>query len=817
MSAERRCATSGLAFAEGSVSLDELLDSTTECSIIATDCQGAIVLWNEGAHRLYGFSASEMQGQPVARLHRREDMLAGLVPAMMKRVTADGMWEGPVAQVRQDGSTFTARVVMTPRRSLGAGPTGFLVVATDITKEVTVAAELGRAQAYTRAVLESAPDALVTVNADGDIREANAATEQLFGYGRDELIGRHAEMLIPTRHRHRHLANSAPFLSEPHARSMDGGLELTGRRKDGLEFPVQITLSRFQTEEGLATASIRDVTERKQFDQGLQEANVEHLHAVNAELVQKVGELETLTAALKELHEELRLAQTQTAESLTLLETLLSTAPVGFGFVDRDLRIQRMNEALAAVNGIPLDEQLGRNVSEVIPNPWPQTESLCQHVLDTGTAVVNQEFQGELMSEPGEVRQWLGSYYPVRLKDEVIGVGLVVVDITDRHQAEEFRAVVMQNLAEGLVVCDREGRLVFMNAAASRMLGWNEYELRGKSLHAAIHYQHADGTSFAEEDGQLLKVRTDGRTVRMANDAFTHKDGSIVPVAYSAGALYSGTAVRGVVIAFRDTTDEQSKRSQTRRELDALAWVGRIRDALDNDQLVLYSQPIVPLSSRARRCEELLVRMVGRDDDVIPPGSFLPAAERYGQIAEIDQWVITQAARLAASGRHVHANLSADSIGSLDLLSRIEQELTKTGADPANVVFEITETALIGDINAGQAFARGINDIGCCLALDDFGVGYGSFTYLQKLQLTYLKIDISFVRDLLSNTSNQHIVRAIVNIAQGLGQYTIAEGVEDSRALDLLGEYGVDLAQGFHVGRPQPVESPQVAGDRVAG
>ena len=154
----------------------------------------------------------------------------------------------------------------------------------------------------------------------------------------------------------------------------------------------------------------------------------------------------------------------------------------------------------------------------------------------------------------------------------------------------------------------------------------------------------------------------------------------------------------------------------------------------------------------------------------------------------------------------MHANLSADSIGSLDLLARIERELTAAGADPANVVFEVTETALMGDIEAGEAFARGINDIGCSLALDDFGTGYGSFTYLQKLQIKYLKIDISFVQDMVSNPANRHLVQAIVNIAQGLGQYTIAEGVEDAEALELLREYGVDLAQGFHLGRPQPVE-----------
>ncbi len=529
----------------------------------------------------------------------------------------------------------------------------------------------------------------------------------------------------------------------------------------------------------------------------------EQLRVLNAKLVQNVAELETRNA-------ELRRAEHHTAESLTLLQTLQSASPVGFGFVDRDFRIQHMNERLAAVNGVPLQEQLGRTVAEVVPELWPEIEHLYRHVLETGQAVVNREIEGDAPSASGETSHWLASYYPVRLDDEVIGIGLVVVDITDRQEAEEFRSVVMENLAEGLLVSDREGRLMFMNAAASKMLGWSEYELRGKSTHSAIHYQHADGSPFPETDCQLATVRTGGRTVRMANDAFTRKDGSIFPVAYSAGPLHSGTDVRGVVVAFRDTTGERAERDRAERELDEMTWVGRIRDALDDDRLVLYSQPIFPLSERAQLREELLVRMVGQQGEIILPGSFLPAAEKYGQVWEIDQWVITQAARSAAGGSRVHANLSANSIGYVDLLPRIEQALAEAGADPANVVFEITETALMGDIEAGEAFARGITEIGCSLALDDFGTGYGSFTYLQKLQIAYLKIDIAFVRDLVSNTANQHLVKAIVNIAHGFNQQTIAEGVENSETLDLLREFGVDLAQGFHLGRPQPLESSAV-------
>ena len=178
--------------------------------------------------------------------------------------------------------------------------------------------------------------------------------------------------------------------------------------------------------------------------------------------------------------------------------------------------------------------------------------------------------------------------------------------------------------------------------------------------------------------------------------------------------------------------------------------------------------------------------MVGSGGDLIPPGSFLPVAEKYGLIGEIDRWVIRQAVGLAASGHRVEANLSAESIGNLDLLPLIERELRNAHADPSKIVFEITETALMENPEAGEAFARGLSEVGCPLALDDFGTGFGNFTYLKNLPITYLKIDIEFVRDLTTNQANRHLVKAIVGLAQDFGCQTIAEGVEDAETLALL-------------------------------
>jgi PAS domain S-box-containing protein len=191
-----------------------------------------------------------------------------LAQQMMAQALREGSCEVTVQRLRKDGSEFTARVVLTPRLAGDGTLSGFLLMSMDITDEVRVTTELERTQAYARSLLESAPDAMVIVDEAGRIQLTNAATETLFGYTRDELIDRPVETLIPERYHDRHPVHRASFFSEPRVRPMGAGLELSGRRKDGGEFPVEISLSPLETDEGrLAIAAIRDVTERRSADQ----------------------------------------------------------------------------------------------------------------------------------------------------------------------------------------------------------------------------------------------------------------------------------------------------------------------------------------------------------------------------------------------------------------------------------------------------------------------------------------------------------------------------------------------------------------------
>jgi diguanylate cyclase (GGDEF)-like protein/PAS domain S-box-containing protein len=244
------------------------------------------------------------------------------------------------------------------------------------------------------------------------------------------------------------------------------------------------------------------------------------------------------------------------------------------------------------------------------------------------------------------------------------------------------------------------------------------------------------------------------------------------------------------------------------------AWTERVRQATERGLFVLASQPIVDLSTGEATKHEILLRM--REDGgggLVEPGAFLATAERFGLIGDIDRWVTQQAVRLIAAhdadGRELtlEVNLSGRTMSDAGFPDDVKREITSSGIDPARLVFEITETAAVADIEQARLFAQRLARIGCGVALDDFGAGYASFYYLKHLPIGTLKIDGEFVRELPDSRIDQLVVKALVDVCQGLGIKTVAEFIEDERTLDMVRELGVDFAQGYHLGRPKPVSA----------
>ncbi len=240
-----------------------------------------------------------------------------------------------------------------------------------------------------------------------------------------------------------------------------------------------------------------------------------------------------------------------------------------------------------------------------------------------------------------------------------------------------------------------------------------------------------------------------------------------------------------------------------------LAWKEKILKALREDRFIPYFQPILRLKDNRVVHYEALARMIDEDGKVLLPGAFIDVAERFGIIGAIDRAIIKKAMKELSGLREMKEacfsmNLSGKDIGDDDLLDFIRARMEETGVRRGSVVFEITETAAIGDLERARTFTRALKTLGCRFSLDDFGVGFTSFVYLRELNVDYIKIDGSFIRKLHQSPADQVFVKAMSDCAKGLNIHSIAEFVEHQETLKLLRKLGVDYAQGYLIGRPAP-------------
>ncbi len=240
-----------------------------------------------------------------------------------------------------------------------------------------------------------------------------------------------------------------------------------------------------------------------------------------------------------------------------------------------------------------------------------------------------------------------------------------------------------------------------------------------------------------------------------------------------------------------------------------------LKSALSNDRLVLFAQPIRPIGREDEGITyEILLRMRDEQGELLGPGAFLPIAEAFGFMREIDQWVITHTLNALAQNpvwqqqtRKCSINLAGTSLSSQSLVAFIQAELERTGVAAGKIGFEITETQHIASRDVAEQITRDLRALGCSVALDDFGTGLATFDYLKSFDFDVLKIDGAFVRELETSSHDRRIVQSTCDVARQMGLKTVAEFVESHSIARLLGELGVDYGQGFGLGRPVALAS----------
>ena len=355
----------------------------------------------------------------------------------------------------------------------------------------------------------------------------------------------------------------------------------------------------------------------------------------------------------------------------------------------------------------------------------------------------------------------------IRQVADVLGERVRGTDIVARLSGDEFAILMPQTDTEGALQLGEDLRAKVAESA------WPAPNLEGVTVSAGI-------TMFGGGKGgsEAVMVAADQAMYRA-------KEGG-----------------RNQIALFRDPSEPQ--RGLKRRQTTA----SRIRDALTGDRLSLHTQPIRSLASGVIERYELLLRMTSEEGELLPAASFIEAAERSGMIQELDRWVVGRALELLVERERqgaplsLHVNLSGASLTDASVLEFIERRLDEGGADPSHCTFEITETASVYDYDAASGFADRLTDVGCQVAIDGYGAGFSPFHYLKTIPFDLIKIDGAFVRDMPRSDADQLTVKAIVQIARGLGKTTIAEYVQDDETIEMLREYGVDMAQGFHLGRP---------------
>jgi diguanylate cyclase (GGDEF)-like protein/PAS domain S-box-containing protein len=676
-------------------------------------------------------------------------------------------------------------------------------------------------------LMESTEEAIYGVDVKGKCIFVNPSCLRMLGYDDErELIGQDMHELI-----HHTLPDGTHYPREQckvRSSTVDGvsshSSEEAHWRKDGSSFPVEYWSRPIRNDNKVvgAVVSFIDITDRIAAEKSLQESELKY-----------------------------RVLYESASDSI---------------FMMRNENIIDCNQKTLELFACGRAEFVGKTAEDFSADFQPDGKRSQDKALE----YIGKAYQGE-----PQYFEWLckrkdGSLFSAEVSLARIKVGeeyflqVVVRDISDRKKAEEtirhmafhdaltglvnrhefenrmahvLESVSTRNMEHALLYIDLD-QFKVVNDTCGHAAGDELLKQLAEILHEPVRERDTVARLGGDEFGVLLENCPANRAEEIANQIvrqvresrFVWQDKTFsVGASIGIALINEPNQTTGEILKTADMACHMSKElgrnrvhlftkddaTLLQRETE-MGMVSHIHHALDNGRLTLYAQPIVDLNGLEDKqvFKEIFVRMINDDGDVISPAAFIPSAERYNLMPEIDRWVIHEIFSYAAattaqpgdSKKPIYfINLSGTSLNDDAFLAYVQEQLTREMLDPSQFCFEVTETAAITNITRVRHFIKAIKDLGCRFALDDFGSGLSSFAYLKELPVDFLKIDGSFVRDITRDQKDYSIVESISRLGHSLGIKTVAEFVEDEDILSYVKNIGIDYAQGYGVGRPEPL------------